>query len=256
MADRNRSPRYAVFQMYEPFRESIIEENRFYLEQAKIKLLSQFDNIDSEANAAGDRWLEKQAAYCISSTADPGSALENAYDHSIEYHRLLSEMRDQTRLSIIAAMYHAWDKKLRSWLVDEIRKWCFSEEAINQVWAASFDRIIKLLTYTGLIEKNSAIIQKLSTYRYVVNAYKHGDGAAFEQLKTNHREFLKKPLFGDIPFELIWTDYTDLMVDESHLDDLSSTISEFWNSIPSEIFDDTIAELPDWFAAAINKASK
>jgi hypothetical protein len=54
-----------LFQMWEPFRQSVIEENRFYLEQAKGKLLSQFNDIDKEADAAGERWLEDQAPYSI-----------------------------------------------------------------------------------------------------------------------------------------------------------------------------------------------
>jgi hypothetical protein len=46
-------------------------------------------------------------------------------------------MRDQTRLSIIAGMFHEWDKKLRSWLVKEIRHWHDGEEALKKTWSAN-----------------------------------------------------------------------------------------------------------------------
>lgn len=62
-----------LFQVWEPFRQSVIEENRFYLEQAKGRLLSQFNDIDREADAAGERWLEDQAPYFDPDRDDPGS---------------------------------------------------------------------------------------------------------------------------------------------------------------------------------------
>ena len=61
-----------LFQVWEPFRQSVIEENRFYLEQAKGKLLSQFNDIDREADAAGERWLEDQTPYFDPDRDDPG----------------------------------------------------------------------------------------------------------------------------------------------------------------------------------------
>jgi hypothetical protein len=252
---KNKKRPTVLFQVWEPFRQSVIEENRFYLEQAKGRLLSQFNDIDREADAAGERWLEDQAPYFDPDRDDPGSAYENAYDHSIEFYRLLSEMRDQTRLSIIAGMFHEWDKKLRSWLVKEIRHWHDGEEVLKKTWSANFDEIAELLDATGLAKQNTDYMRKLSTYRYVINVYKHGDGSAFETLKANHPEFLRKSPIDEILPEFTWMDHTDLTATDQQLDELSDTIIEFWKSIPHEINDDTVTWAPQWFVKAQTRDS-
>ncbi|AUG42741.1 hypothetical protein CXP47_23620 [Pseudomonas chlororaphis] len=252
---QNKKRPTVLFQMWEPFRQTVIEENRFYLEQAKGRLLSQFNDIDREADAAGKRWLEDQAPYFDPDRDDPGSVYENAYDHSIEFYQLLSEMRDQTRLSIIAGMFHEWDKKLRSWLVKEIRHWHYGEEALKKIWSANFDEIAELLDATGLAKPNTDYMLKLSTYRYVINVYKHGDGNSFETLKVNHPEFLRKSPIDEILPEFMWMDHTALIATDQQLDELSDTIIEFWKSIPHEINDDTVTWAPQWFVKAQTRDS-
>lgn len=239
-----------LFQMWEPFRDSLIEEHRFYLDQGKKKLLSQFNEIDKEADEAAERWLESRGLYFNPDRDDPAADFENAYHEGIEYYRLLSEMRDQTRLSLVAGMFHVWDKQLRSWLVKEIHHWHDGDVTLKKVWSANFDEIAGLLDATGLASKDTAYMERLSAYRYVVNVYKHGDGPAFEKLKAKHPEFLRTSLSDEIPSELLWVDFTSLTISEAQLDELSMAITEFWKRMPLEVCFSQVDTVPEWFEKA------
>ena len=43
---------YVLFQMWGPFRQSLIDGHLFYVEQARKRLLTQFENIEAEADKA------------------------------------------------------------------------------------------------------------------------------------------------------------------------------------------------------------
>lgn len=53
--------RDVLFQMWEPFRQSLIAGHLFYVEQARKRLLSQFDDIDAEADRAAADWLQNNS---------------------------------------------------------------------------------------------------------------------------------------------------------------------------------------------------
>lgn len=148
--------RLRYFQMWEPFRQSLIEEHRFYIEQGKKKLLSQFENMEQEATEAGELWLREHEHLFDPDRHDPGDFEENAHEESIEYYRLLSDLRDQIRFSLVAGMFHTWDKQLRRWLLDEFRHWGDRKSAEQKLWAVSFTRIEELLDGLGLARKGSA----------------------------------------------------------------------------------------------------
>jgi len=239
-----------LFQMWEPFRQKMIEEQRFYLDQGKKKLLSQFHDMEKEAEQEAERWLEERAPYFDPDRDDPNTAYENAYQEGVGYYLLLSEMRDQTRLSLVAGMYHMWDKQLRSWLMKEIRHWHDGDTVKKKVWSATFDEISELLAATGLVKADNTYVARLSAFRYVVNVYKHGDGPAFERIKADHTEFLHQSAYQDIDPELLWIDFTSLTVSETQLDELSQAITDFWNGIPYEVRYSQVEEAPDWFTKA------
>ena len=136
---------YALFQMWMDFRQSLIRRHQFYVEQAQKRLLSQFKNIEAEAEKAGEDWLEENGRYFDPDRHDEGSFYEAAQDVSIEFYGLLDEMRENTRLSAVAGMFHEWEKQLRGWLAREIGHWHRGDVAIGKVWSAKFDEIVDLL---------------------------------------------------------------------------------------------------------------
>ncbi len=50
---------YVLFQMWEPFRQSLIKGHLFFVEQARKRLLSQFNDIEADADRAAEEWLEQ-----------------------------------------------------------------------------------------------------------------------------------------------------------------------------------------------------
>ena len=112
-----------LFHMWEPFRASLIANHQFYVDQSRKRLLSQFDNIEPEADKATEEWLERSNSRFDPDRHDPADFYETAHEVGIEFYGLLSDMRDQTWLSVVAGMFHEWDKQLRGWLVREIGHW-------------------------------------------------------------------------------------------------------------------------------------
>lgn len=253
--ENDKKPPVTYFDIWGPWRESVIEQHRFYAEQGRNKLLSQFSNMEQEADEAAERWLEKQSQHFDPDRDDPGSFAEDAYHEGVEYYRLLSELRDQTRLSIVAGMYHAWDKELRRWLLKEIEHWHRGPTVTDMVWKATFEDIVDLLVSTELAKPSAGYLQKLSACRYVVNVYKHGEGLSLKKLKVSHPEYLRiQPANGSTP-DMRWIDHTHLLVTDKQLDEFSSAIVEFWRTIPSRVRSKTL-NVPTWFEKAMDRDHK
>ena len=240
--------RTMLFQMWEPFRETKIRENQFLLDQINKKLLSQFDSINEDANEAEQEWLDIRSRTFDPDTDDEGSVYEAARDHGASFYASLMELHEQTRLSLMASIYHHWDKEVRTWLVQQIHHWSRGENVPKQIWSANLDELIELLDSIGLANKNAAYIKTISKYRHVVNVFKHGAGSAFNTLKAHHPQFLKR--------NSAWSydpDHTHLTIEDEDLKSLSEAISDFWKSIPPEVFDADEITPPKWFREAQKK---
>ena len=109
-------PEEAAWLSLGPFRQELISNHKFYVEQARKRLLSQFEDVSGEADKFAEEWLSKADQWFDPDRHDPDEFQEQAYDKSITFYGLLTDMHDQTRLSVIAGMYHEWDKQLRDWL--------------------------------------------------------------------------------------------------------------------------------------------
>src|SRR5690606_18906531 len=96
----------------------------FYVDQARARLLSRFENIDEEADRASNAWVEARSEYFDPDIHDPSEIYDGAFDAGLQLYDLLSDMRERTRLSVVAGMYHEWDKQFRGWVTNEVRHWC------------------------------------------------------------------------------------------------------------------------------------
>lgn len=159
-------------------------------------MLSQFDNMEEEADKAAEEWLEQSGDQFDPDRHDPGDFYEAANDVGIEFYQLLSDMRDQTRLSVIAGMFHEWEKQLRDWLVREILHWHRGESVVAKVWSADFCKIADLLESFGWKIRSTDYLKTLDACRLVVNVYKHGVGPSLKDLKQSYPEYLDNPLSG------------------------------------------------------------
>jgi len=245
---------FVAFQMWGPHRQSIIDEHLFYVEQAKKRLLSQFSNIETEAKEASDSWLQQNSRYFNPDKHDVDAFYEAAFDAGSNFYQLLSDMQDMTRLSVVAGMFHEWDKKLRDWLVHEIQHWHRGDTTTKKVWLVDFGKIIDLLEQLGWKIRAQSYFPTLDALRLVVNVYKHGPGNSLEDLKQAYPEYIHDPLGSTqgISSDMDYSDYTDLKVSDDQLESFSEAIAGFWRDVPDNVLASQISDLPDWLKKAIS----
>jgi hypothetical protein len=243
------------FQMWEPFRQNLMAEHRFYVEQARKRLLSQFENIGAEADKAAEEHLEKMSMHFNPDVHDPSDFYESANDKGIEFYQLLSDMNETTRLSVIAGMFHQWDKKLRDWITREMHHWHHGENATQEIWKVDFPKIMDFLVAFGFNVKALPCYERLDAMRLVVNIFKHGNGRSLDELKESFPEFIADPLDGEGDHRLFphYLDHTDMKVLDAQLDQFSEAILDFWKAVPKEIFLSEEIDVPKWFEKAFLK---
>lgn len=243
-----------LFQMWEPFRQSLIGQHNFYIEQAKARLLDQFTNMEQDAERAAEAWLDERSENFDPDRDDVGSIYEASEEAGTEFYLLLDEMRMQTRLSVVAGMFHNWEKKLRGWITDEMRHWHRGPAALTKVWSADFPSIMSLLDSLGWPVSSQKYLQTLNGCRCLVNVYKHGDGKALADLKQQCPEYLTDPIQSEhsLPAtNLDWLDHTHLTVSDDQIKRISDAIIEFWKDVPPNIFDHDGLNPPAWFLKAL-----
>ncbi|PZU88321.1 MAG: hypothetical protein DI528_05525 [Shinella sp.] len=246
---------YVLFQMWSQFRASLIEQHHFYVREARSRLLSRFDDIEADAEKAADVWLEESGRWFNPDSDDPESYYEAANDVGIQHYQMLSDMREQTRLSVVAGMYHQWDKQLRNWLVREIQHWHNGDNVRAKVWGADFALIIDLLESFGWPLRTANYFKSLNACRLVVNVYKHGEGPSLQDLKERYPEYLHDPFrdYGGRLSDVALCDHTALRVKEDQFEDFADAILAFWRDIPENVFRSSISIVPPWFEKAILK---
>lgn len=246
---------YVLFQMWGPFRQSLVKGHLFYVEQARKRLLSQFNDIETDADQAAEEWLEQSGRHFDPDRHDPSDFYEAAHDVGIEFHGLLNDMREQTRLSVVAGMFHEWDKQLRDWLVSEIRHWHRGDNATLKVWSADFGQIADLLESFGWNVRSADYFRALDACRLVVNVYKHGEGKSLDDLKNSFPEYLDDPFNGldDALSDMKYCNHTHLKVSDDQFQAFSDAIVAFWCDAPENVGDSQVTDVPDWFGKAILK---
>jgi len=243
------------FQMWEPFRQNLMAEHRFYVEQARKRLLSQFENMEAEADKAAEGHLEKMSAYFNPDIHGHDDFFDAANDKGNEFYSLLSDMRDNTRLSMIAGMFHQWDKNLKDWIVREIQHWHQGKNVVQELWKADFPKIMEFLVTFGFNVKALPCYEQLYAMRLVVNVFKHGNGKSLDELKASFPEFIADPFGGEGDQQLFlhYLEHTDMKVSDAQLEQFSEAILDFWKAVPERIYLCEEIDAPKWFEKAYLK---
>lgn len=245
-----------LFQMPRWVRRHLIDNHEFYVARSKRHLLSQFSNLDEMADQAGEEWLEETAHLFNPDTDDPGAAYEAAYDRSVEAYQLLSDLRDNVRLAVIAGMFHAWEKELRDWLSAEMQHWHRGENAYSKIWSGNFQQIFELLRCLNWELPENPLVATLDRCRLVVNVYKHGPGNALEDLRKKYREMLDERPGAWEHERSARLHHARLKVSDDDLDEFSNAIVSFWNAAPENVTASQITTIPEWFGKAFEKDKK
>ena len=238
-----------LFHMWGPQRKSFIDSHGFYVEQAQKRLISQFDDLNKEVDEHAEKWLDEASQYFDPERDDPSDFYESAYEEGIEHGILLSEMRDQTIFSVIAGMYHQWDKKLREWLVQEARYWG-GENVFYKMWKVDVFRIFDLFESMGWKIRSEIFFPKLDACRLIVNIYKHGNGDSVHQLRKKYPEYFFD-YGGEDFYSSGWFDHNLINLKDGYLKEFSDSILEFWKIIPEYFFDSDDLNAPAWLNDAL-----
>ncbi|MHA6203512.1 hypothetical protein ACXU4B_03695 [Dyella soli] len=241
-----------AFQLADFERESLIAEHRFYVEQARTRLLSQFANIEAEAELAEQEHWDRSGESFDPERHDPGDLAEAARDHGVQFYQLLGDMHDRTRLSVVAGMYHHWDKSFRRFLIRELRwpRLVIGDHTRRTLWKLDSIKLELFLRALGLDVRKFASFPRLDAMRLVVNVFKHGEGPSLDDLRQNYPEFLRKQTYA-------WgfSDDTDMLVSDEQVDTFAAAIETFWQELPSELTfeEDSELDVPKDFEKAWHK---
>lgn len=232
-----------------------VKEQRFYLVESKARLLPPFASIEAEADAKEKECREIPPEYFDPEDGDMSMVYEAAFHRGLEHYELLQEMRQRTILGIAAGMYHHFDKSLRVRVARELRQsgWVVGEKTRDQIWRSDWSNLESLLVALGWDVPSATGYQDLEALRLVVNAFKHGEGQSFEDLKKCFPRFIPTLTSGS-PWAYV--DYTHLCVTEDHLDAFSQAIESFWKDIPLTLSvreGVVLLELPAFYAKAMQK---
>jgi len=245
---------YVLFHMWEPLRRSLIKGQQFYVEQATKRLLSQFTDMEAEADKASAAWLEERAPYFDPNRHDPGDFYEAAHDAGIEFYQMLSDLRVQTLLSVVGGMYHEWDKQLRKWIVHEVGRWHTGLVATDELWRVDFEKMMDFLDSLGWAVRSRDHYPRLDACRLVVNVYKHGNGNSLNTLRSRYPDYLRGPFEGWLSDALTrHLDYTHLELTYEQCVAFSDAIIAFWEAVPEQTTASQVTDLPVWFVKAIEK---
>lgn len=251
------NPDRVFLQMWGPTRAHLIANHEFYVAEAKRRLLDQFDDegMKVDAKRHADAWLAERAKYFNPDRHDPADHYEQAWDEEISFYQSLEGLRDSTRLSIIAGMFHEWEKQLRDWLGRELGHHGLGKHPHDAVWRVTFDDLIDLLISCQWDVRGAAFFRDLQTCQLVTNVYKHGNGPSFVALKELAPEIAgKRP---DLPaFFVSALDYTAMDVTDADLDRFAAAITEFWRGLPENIFFSQVSKPPQWLERALRKEQK
>ncbi|WP_052250652.1 hypothetical protein [Pantoea sp. MBLJ3] len=212
----------------------VIEPHKFYVKQANERLLSQFNDIDKEAEFVEKQRLEYLGKHFNPDWDDEGDAYEDAYQEGVSHYLAVHEMYNTVTLALTAGMFHQFDKQLREKTIRELSSWNANRDIEGMVWNLGFPSLIRLLDWVGLELKNKAFTDMIDTCRLVVNVYKHGSGDAHNELVAKHPEYY--PHYMSDEYKWFDSRYDQLKVSPEQFNEFAEAISEFWSTLPAPCY--------------------
>lgn len=243
-----------LLQMSPDKRRRIIAGMEFYLAQARKRLLVGFDPsaMEDEARTFAETHFHAIGRQFDPENHDVSDVADAAWEAAADFHIRLIDMRRETMLSIVAGMYHTWEKQLREWLVQEFSH-SFDMTALRpRLWQKKTDDLFTLLTGLGISPYSEPFTSIIDECRLVVNVYKHAEGTSFEDLKARQPRY-----FGMALRDGSLSPYTapeHLEVTDEDIGLFHQAISDFWKFLPDNVPWPHDGTVPDWFAKAVGTA--
>lgn len=231
-----------------------IKEQQFYIEQSRARLLPPFANIEAEADVLEKEWVETGSVCFDPAISDISDVYEFAFHQSLEHYDLLQDMHMRTILSIVAGMYHQFDKSYRMMVARELHQagWIIGTYTREIIWKCTWRQMEALMRAFGWDMTLTRGYTHLEAMRLVVNVFKHGEGVAFKDLKRKFPQFI--PSINEGTESCAHVDHTYMKVGEENLEPFSEAILDFWGSVPNNLCIDSevdALDVPKFYADAL-----
>lgn len=210
----------------------ILEPHTFYVLQANTRLLSQFSDIQKEAEFVEQQRLEFLSKHFDPERDDEGDVFEDAYQEGISHWLDLNEMHNTVTLALTAGMFHQFDKQLRDKTARELSTWNAGRNVDETVWDMGFPSLIKLLEWVGIEITSQPFYEKIDACRLVVNVYKHGNGDAHDELIKKYPVYYPSRYKNPRPYSWMKARHDELKVSSTQFNEFAEAITQFWENIP------------------------
>lgn len=243
-----------ILHMHKGKCDALISDHQFFVEQAKSRLMDQFNDLSLQSEAqkvAAETW-ESLEGYFDPEKHDPMEFSEVADSQGYERYRLLSEMRDHTRFSMLSALFHLFEKSLKDWIADELYRVFHSDKIKKRIWSASLEELYTLLREGGVNVRVSSIYKDLRNYQLIVNVYKHGEGRSLDDLRKEAPQYIMPEddsgFYRTFPLEFF--DHSHVRITDEDFDRFTGAIPDFWKEIPTYIRRSAFKKFPKWLEDA------
>ena len=216
-------------------RIQFIKTHLFVYDEAKRRILSQFNNIEDEATEIENKYLSEGSSHYYYNEIDPSSIYEDAFEKGYEYYDLLSNMKIQVQLNTLSLIFHHWNTTLRDWLAKELSH-SFKDDFVEKIaYSQNIKTVYDFFNELDWSVELQPFFKKLDAMRLIVNIYKHGNGKSLEDLRKNYPQYLNKEKTNSDFFPSL-LQHSDLKVTEEHIDEFSDSIISFWQNIPEYLY--------------------
>lgn len=223
--------------MWSGVRELLLSRHDFYVEQVKKRVLGNFENMEEEANSVANEVYEHLGSSPYYGDGDMSSAAETAFESGLEFFEMLLDMRTQTILGAVAALYHQWEKDLRGFLVKELSHTYNRDDVKRYCWSKNLSELFDLLKEFGWDVRSQNWFSLVEACRLIVNVYKHGSGPSLDKLTGVFPQYLKGPF--DSIEEAGWlasSDHENLSVTVEEFDEIAGALRSFWEQFPERLY--------------------
>ena len=229
-------------------KEIFLDSHDFLVEQAKKRILEQFE--EKNINAEAENYVESEykriekLALSREKEIDMVELYEVAQERGQERYSSLYDMRAHIRLATLAAIYHQWEKDFRGFIEKELCEFCKREPVSKFCWESSIECLFNLLEKFGWKDiRQSDFYPTIKEYQLVVNVYKHGRGPSFNKLIELNREYFRSLLTGTLEEKPEYIFPEDLWVSDDDFAKLVGALRKFWEVFPERLVLKTSSKL-------------
>ena len=222
--------------MWSGAREIFLARHDFYIEQVRVRVLNNFDNMEEEADRVAQEVYDRIGSTYSDGDVDMSVAADTAMEHGLGFYLLLSEMKSQTMLGAVASLYHQWDKTLRGFMERELSHTYDRDEVTKCIWPSNIEELFNLLEEFGWPLRQAQWYPPIKACHLIVNVYKHGKGRSLDELAQNYPQYLKGLFENTTETSLPRPpDHEDLEVTDEEFDHIAAALRQFWVEFPERL---------------------